>query len=114
MPAVNIFLANRRFASRDEMKKFVSSENGSQAQFLQEIGLRDANLSNIQLIFKPNAESIYKLLEGAPDFDRWGKKVRYVAGVYDSAILVYEPNLMRTPEATTLYYMGRLVYEHIK
>ena len=113
MPAVNIFLANRRFTSRDEMKHFVLSQNGKSARFMQEIGLQDANLSNIKLIYNPDAESIYNLLEGAPDFDRWGRKVQFVAGSYDSAILVYEPNLMRTPEATSLYYMGRLVYEYI-
>ena len=113
MPAVNIFLAHRRFASTDELRQFTLSANGTAAKFLQEVGLEEADPTKIKLIHKAEGETLFRLLAGAPDFDRWGNKVRYLAGVYDTAVLVYEPNLMKTPEASSLYYLGRLVYKYI-
>ena len=113
MPAVNIFLAHRRFTSTDELRQFTVSTNGKAATFLQEVGLENADPTKIKLIHKSAGETLFHLLADAPDFDRWGNKVRYLAGVYDTAILVYEPNPMKTPEASTLYYMGRLVYQYI-
>ena len=112
MPAVNIFLAYHRFDTADDLRQFVFVNNGQLTSFKQEVGFTRFDPTHIQIIHNPEANSIYYLLQNAPDFDYWGYKVRHMAGIYDTAILVYEPNHMQTPEASSLYYVGRLVYQY--
>jgi hypothetical protein len=111
MPAVNIFLTHRRFDSVAALDQFVFTRNGQLARFQQEVGFMRYDPARIQLVFDPEASSVYQLLQDTLDFSCWGYKVRHMAGLYDTAILVYEPNQMQTPEASSLYYVGRLVYK---
>ena len=111
MPAVNIFLAHQRFDSAAALNRFVFTVNGQSSRFLQEVGFTHFDPEHIHIVFNTKADSIYQLLQDTPDFHCWGYKVRHMAGLFDAAILVYEPNQMQTPEASSLYYVGRLVYK---
>jgi hypothetical protein len=108
--SVHIFVSCGRFADADELAHFVEpdyTEEGDliPSQFMAEIGLESYEPMTIEREFYRRP---IELLSALPAFSYANQfpLVRLDQTIVDTIICVYSPNIVRTPNRSSLDYVG--------
>ncbi len=114
MPSVHIFASHGRFSSFEAIRQFIDptyTEDGDQidSEFIREVGIGEFEPICVEAIHSPVTKPLRQLLEGVSYSDRWLPHFAFSCEA-DSAICVFEPNVMLRPEASSLRYCGALSY----
>jgi hypothetical protein len=114
MAVVHVFATSNRFRSESELDQFVDplySEDGdcTPSQFMREIQLSNFEPMCIESVYSEEALPLTDLLDGVSYLPQWQEQIP--PGVRASAaVCVFEPNLVMTPQNSTLAYIGRFHY----
>ena len=114
MPTVHVFVSRDRFTSEAELDLYVHpkyTEDGDviDSQFMREVGLEDYEPMCIEAIYD-SPQRISLLLRDASYSQQWLEAID-VDLVVDAAICIYEPNLLKRPEACSLSYLSAFEYQ---
>ncbi len=115
MPSVHIFASQGRFSSFEALRKFIDptyTADGDQidSEFIREVGIDEFEPMCIEAIHSPVTKPLRLLLERASYSVQWLPHFAVSCEV-DSAICVFEPNVVLRPEASSLRYCGALLYQ---
>jgi hypothetical protein len=108
---VHLFISTGRFTSLEEMRHFIEQTytedgDGLDSAFMLEVGLDDGYEPGcIETYCQTKPIDLRSLLEGASYAHQWVHLVPQTMKA-NAAICVFEPNRMRTPEKTSLTYVG--------
>ena len=114
MPSVHIFASQGRFASVEAIREFIDptyTEGGDQvdSDFIREVGIDEFEPMCIEVIHSTVAKPLKALLEKMSYSDQWLPQLG-VACDADTAICIFEPNVVLRPESSSLRYCGVLSY----
>jgi hypothetical protein len=115
MPSVHIFVSQGRFSSFEALRKFIDptyTEDGDQidSEFVREVGINEFEPMCIEAIHSTAIKPLRLLLKRASYSDQWLPHFAVTCDA-DSAICVFEPNVVLRPEATSLRYYGAFFYK---
>jgi len=110
MGTVHLFISRSRFYSFEEIREFIEekyTEDGDSlaSAFMEEVGLRGYEPACIEATYSREVIPISQLLEKVSYATAWLDAVP-VGLVADSAICVFSPNVVATPESSSLEYVG--------
>lgn len=110
MGTVHLFISRSRFHSFTEIREFIEerySEDGDSipSAFMEEVGLRGYEPACIEAAYSKQVIPISQLLGKMSYATAWLDAVP-VGLVADSAICVFSPNVVVTPESSSLEYVG--------
>jgi hypothetical protein len=115
MAVVHVFAASNRFRSESELHQFVDSlysADGDRApsRFMREIQLSNLEPMCIESVYSEEALPLTDLLDGVSYLPQWQEQIP--PGVRASvAVCVFEPNVVMTPQNSTIAYIGPFHYE---
>lgn len=110
MGTVHLFISRSRFYSFAEIREFIEETytgdgDSLPSVFMEEVGLRGYEPACIEAAYSREVIPISQLLEKVSYATAWLDAVP--AGlVADSAICVFSPNVVATPEGSSLEYVG--------
>jgi len=115
MAKLHIFVSADRFHSAFELNDYLQPSYNATGEvigsrFMEEVGLLDLEPMAIEASFKDKAESVVKLIAGFPFEEAW-------LGLIDEsltaniAIVIYEPNIVSSPENAAIQYLGGYNYD---
>ncbi|MDN7880942.1 immunity 22 family protein [Burkholderia aenigmatica] len=112
---VHLFVSSGRFRSFAEMRAFIDEQytedgDGIPSAFMTEVGLRDYEPGCIEAIHRGSPVPVRQLLLGVSWESAWVHAVPADL-VADSAIGVYSPNIVTTPENASLDYVGAYEFD---
>ncbi|CAB3960317.1 MULTISPECIES: immunity 22 family protein [Burkholderia] len=112
---VHLFISSGRFRSFAEMRSFIDERytedgDGIPSAFMTEVGLRGYEPGCIEAIHRGDPVPVQQLLRGASWESAWVHAVPADL-VADSAIGVYSPNVVTTPENASLDYVGAYEFD---
>lgn len=115
MPTGHLFLSIGRFRSFEEMRSFIEAsytEDGDAvpSEFMREVQLSHYEPGCIEAIFGGLALPLRELLLDASYSQQWLTRFDETRQA-DSAICVFEPNLVHNPEGCSLDYCGSFAYD---
>jgi len=116
MESVHVYISLGRFKSVSEMRVYIDkryTENGDSipSLFMIETGLSNYEPDCIETILSSSgkAVTVSELLDGASYYDQWLPQIDGQR-IADAAICVFSPNVLATPAATSLEYLGKFDY----
>ena len=114
---VHVFVSVGRFSSRDELRAFIDETYGEDgdgvpSDFMREVGLSDYEPGCIEAIVSETGEPVglAQLLRRTSYADSWLPRVD-AARSADAAVCVFPPNVVSTPSASSLDYLGAFPFE---
>jgi hypothetical protein len=115
MAAVHRFATTGRFRSFEEMRRFIDetySDDGDDipSPFMLEIGLSEHEPMFIAAIHSEHPIPLSELLAGASYSAQWLHRLEGEE-IENSAICVFEPNLVEHPQDGALDYCGGFEYK---
>src|SRR5688572_238444 len=117
MPSLNtvhVFACVGRFRSFEDIGAYVDAGYNSDgdrvdSQFIREVGLQSYEPACIEAIHEERAIPLRHLLAGTSYADQWLALVS-ASVIADSAICVFSPNRLVTPERCSVQYVGAYEY----
>lgn len=111
---VHLFVSIGQFSSFVEMRHYIEQTytedgDGIDSDFMTEVGLDDYEPGCIEAYHKAQPVDLPALLEGASYGDQWIYLVPQDL-MADAAICVFAPNALRTPQRSSLTYVGAFRY----
>src|SRR5687767_643052 len=115
MAIVHVFVSTGRFGSFEEMSRYIDMSydedgNGIPSEFIREVGLSGYDRACIEAIHSEHPIELAELLSAASYANEW-LPCDVSGGVADSAICVFEPNMLESPQGCSLDYFGAFDYE---
>jgi hypothetical protein len=112
---VHIFVSRGRFANEDQLAQFVEpnyTEDGDliSSKFMTEIGLESFEPMAIERTFYPKKTDLLSAIHGFSYADQF-PLVRLEPTSINTIICVYSPNTVRTPNRSSLDYVGAFKYD---
>lgn len=114
MPTVHVFAAPNRFQSSTEILEYIepaSSHDGDliPSGFMVQTGLQWFEPACIETMHRTSAMPLRRLIRGASYLDQWIDELDTDVET-NAAILVYEPNVLESPQPSELTYCGAFEY----
>jgi hypothetical protein len=116
LAVVHVFVSTGRFASFEAIRRFIDQTytedgDGTGSDFTREVGLDEGyEPACIEAYCKTEPLDLSSLLAGSSYSEQWLHLVPQTVTA-NSAICVFEPNRMRTPEKTSLTYIGSFLFD---
>ena len=115
MASVYIFAELGRFKSLSEMRRFIDKTytedgDGIDSEFIREVGLSAFEPMCIEAIYSESPKPLKQLLQESSYSDQWLPSLSILSEA-DSAICVFEPNIVLHPERSSLRYCGVFTYD---
>jgi hypothetical protein len=116
MATVHVFASTGRFNSLLEMRTYIDecyTDDGEaiRADFMREVGLSEYEPGCIEAIVSACGEPVplRELLQKASYAEQWLHRIDG-GRTADSVLCVYDPNVLATPAAATIEYLGEFAY----
>jgi hypothetical protein len=115
MAIVHVFVSTGRFGSFEEMRSYIDKiyngdGDGIPSKFMREVGLSSYEPGCIEALHSEHPISVAELLAPVSYSNEWLPHLSDDE-VADSAICVFEPNLLETPRGCSLDYYGAFEYK---
>ena len=115
MQTVHVYISEGRFSSFEALRQFIDpsyTADGDRidSEFMNEVGLESFEPGCIEAIHSPAAISLDQLLDGASYSNQWLPCLSQSAKA-DSAICVFEPNILLRPQGGSLQYCGAFSFK---
>lgn len=114
MPTLHLYVANKCFKDNTHFEEYIDpnyDEDGDffESSFMKEVQLEEYEPMCIEKVFIEDSIPAKDLLEGASYFEQWLKKVE-TDELINSAVIIYEPNRLVSPEKSIMKYLGEFEY----
>jgi len=116
MPSVHVFISTGRFKTVAEMRDFVDQKytrdgDGIPSQFMSETGLENYEPMCIEAIRSTTGKplALRDLLRNASYASQWLQAIEGDRRA-DAALCVFSPNVLATPAAASVEYVGEFRY----
>jgi hypothetical protein len=115
MASLHVFISSGRFHSFEEARRFVDKSHtedgdGIPSTFILEVGLSRYEPGCIETIHSDHPIPLHELLAEASYSRQWLSRLSAVATA-DTAICVFEPNRVVSPQNSSLEYCGSFTYD---
>jgi hypothetical protein len=112
---VHVFISTGRFHSLEEVRRFIDKTytddgSGIPSAFILEVGLSPYEPGCIEAVHSDRPIPLHELLAEASYSEQWLSCLSDLATA-DTAICVFEPNRVASPESSSLDYCGSFTYD---
>ena len=114
MKEFHLYISKNRFSSKKELESYIEPtitlEDVIDSVFMKEIALSDYEPMCIERIYKEKPWEIRKLLMRFSYSKQWTSQLDLSRSA-NVAIAVFPPNIVKTPDNSSIEYLGRFKYE---